>query len=244
MDSVIQIGACDDDRQTLAQIEELVRGYQPKKPLAMAVHIFGGAQDLLAYPAHLDLLYLDIELEGDSGIDLVPKIRLKYPEITIIFITSHWKYFIHSHRLGVFQFLTKPFDQVIFYEELDRFCQKYSLQKDLYTVNFQGQKIQFPICEILYIESALRHLRIFHMAVGMYEKFGQISHEETVLQPYGFIRCHHSYLVNAAHIEQIKNLKIVLPNPSGAEPILVPISKSRLVQVRRDYQDWLLERKE
>ena len=244
MDDIIIIGICDDDIEARQQIENLVMDYEQKNLLVMEIHQFSCAKDLLEYPKRLDLLYLDIELGEDSGIDVVPIIRKKHPDIEIIFVTSHWKYFIHSHRLNVFQFLTKPFDQPVFYEELERFCQKYRLQRDLYEVNFQNTMVQFPIGEILYIEAALRHLYIFHASTGKHEKFGQIAHEENLLKPYGFIRCHRSFLVNAAHIVQMKNLKFFLHNPISREEILIPISKQRIIQVRNEYQDWLLERRE
>ena len=184
MDDIIIIGICDDDIEARQQIENLVMDYEQKNLLVMEIHQFSCAKDLLEYPKRLDLLYLDIELGEDSGIDVVPIIRKK-------------------HRLNVFQFLTKPFDQPVFYEELERFCQKYRLQRDLYEVNFQNNMVQFPIGEILYIEAALRHLYIFHASTGKHEKFGQIAHEENLLKPYGFIRCHRSFLVNAAHIVQM-----------------------------------------
>lgn len=176
-----------------------------------------------------------------SGIDIVPVMQGRFPDINIIFVSSYMKYFIHSCRLGVFQFLTKPFDKRIFFEELDRFYRKYGQKAALYNVSYKGSVVNLPITEILYIEAALRHLYIYHEQLGKYEKIGQIGREENLLKPYGFIRCHNSYLVNARYVDNIKNQTIYLKNLRTKHYIEIPVSKNKLVRTRKEYQYWLLK---
>ena len=235
MERMPRIAVCDDDKFIHDRIYELLFTYSKQHPEEqMLFSAFDSADALMNYKDNVDLLFLDIELQDATGIDLVPKLKEKAPDITIIFISSHTKYVIFSHRLNVFQFLTKPFDDGIFFEELDRFYTRYHLAQDLYTIQSKGETIQIPICEIAYIESNLRHLKIYHSKTGLYEISGQISKEEQKLAEYGFMRCHHGFLVNPRYIESIKGQSIYLTTLQT-----IPISRNKLQSVKQQYQKWL-----
>ncbi len=248
MERTPRIAVCDDDLSIHDRIYELLLAYSKQHPEEQLLFSsFDSGEALLECKEELDLLFLDIELRDISGIDLVPKIKANYPNITIIFISSHTKYFVYSHRLNVFQFLTKPFDEVIFFEELDRFYARYHQAQDLYTVQSKGVEASFPICEIACIESYLRHLKIYHSKTGRYEITGQISKEEQELKPYGFIRCHHGFLVNPQYIGSIKGQTIYLNLPDCTQteiPRELPISRNKLQQVKQQYQTWLQAQKD
>lgn len=126
-------------------------------------------------------------------------------------------------------FLTKPFDERIFFEELDRFYHKFHQQHVLYHIDSKGaEPAAFAVTEILYIEALLRHLRVVHSQAGEYEKTGQIGKEEAKLKSFGFIRCHHGYLVNARYIEKIKNQTVYLRSPQQESLIEIPVSKAKM----------------
>lgn len=247
LERIPRIAVCDDDTNIHKRIYDLILEYNQQHPQEQ-VHVsaFADGDSLLAFNDVIDLLFLDIELGDKSGVDLVPLVREKHPDVTIMFISSHTKYFIFSHRLNVFQFLTKPFDERIFFEELDRFYERFHRSQDLYTISYKGRIVQFPVQEILYIEADLRRLRVHHAKTGVYEMIGQIGREEKNLQPYGFLRIHHSYLVNPRYIEQLKSLTVTLNTGSPAKPddmLTLPVSKGKSQQVRQQYQQWLQQQR-
>ena len=248
MERIPRIAVCDDDKTVHDEIYHMLLEYNKQhSEEQMLFAAFESGKALLEYKDRLDLLFLDIELNDRSGIDIVPQIREKYPECLIIFISSHTKYFVYSHRVHVFQFLTKPFDAVIFFEELDRFYAQYHLAQDLYTLSYEGREVSFPICEIVYMESYLRHLKVYHSRTGRYDITGQISKEEQVLSAYGFIRCHHGFLVNPRYIDSIKGQTIYLTVPEDMRqtiPQEIPVSRNKLQQAKQAYQLWLQEQKD
>ena len=248
MERIVRIAVCDDNVQVHDDLNVLLQKFSDTHVeetfLFMA---FETGEELLQCKETIDLLFLDIELGEKSGIDLVPVMHQKYPNIIIMFISSHTKYFVYSHRLNVFQYLTKPFDERIFFEEVERFFEKYHRMYDVYTLDLRNAVVQFPIYEIVYIEASLRHLKIHHCQMGVYEKVGQVGKEEAALKPYGFIRCHHGYLVNARYIERIKGGKIYLKAiPNGSPNLLteLPVSKNKLQMVKQQYQLWLQTQKD
>ena len=248
MERIPRIAVCDDDKTVHDEIYQLLLDYNKQHPEEqMLFAAFDNGKALLEYKEKPDLLFLDIELGDQSGIDIVPQIREHNPDCLIIFISSHTKYFVFSHRLHVFQFLTKPFDKTVFFEELDRFYEQYHLAQDLYTLSYEGKEVSFPICEIVYIESYLRYLKIYHKENGLYEIIGQISKEEQALKPYGFLRCHHGFLVNPRYIDTIKGQSIYLAIPDAVQssiPQQIPVSRNKLQQAKQAYQLWLQEQKD
>lgn len=247
LERIPRIAVCDDDTNIHQRIYDLILTYNRQHPQEqMYFSAFADKESLLAFHEVIDLLFLDIELGETSGVDVVPLIRQKHPDMTIMFISSHTKYFIYSHRLNVFQFLTKPFDERIFFEELDRFYERYHRSQDLYTIVYRGRTVQFPIQEIVYMEAELRRLKIHHAKTGVYEMIGQISREEKNLQPYGFLRIHHGYLVNPRYVEMLKSQEVILNVPDPANPgqlLTLPVSKGKSQQVRQQYQQWLQQQR-
>ena len=243
MERLARIAVCDDDTKIHGMVHDLLLEYNRQHPEEQAhFSAFADEKSLLDFNEVIDLLFLDIELGETSGVDVVPLIRQKHPDMTIMFISSHTKYFIFSHRLNVFQFLTKPFDKRIFFEELDRFYERFHRSRAMYTITRKGEQICFPVSEIVYIESSLRYLKIYHCKNGIYEMVGQIGKEEQRLKAYGFLRCHHGYLVNARYIEMLKGQDIILniPDPQRSGELLsIPVSKGRIQQTRQQYHQWL-----
>lgn len=248
MEQIPRVAVCDDDLAVHQQIYDLVLQYSTQyTEEQMLFAAFASGDALLAYTETIDLLFLDIELGERTGLDLVPLMKEKNPEIVIIFISSHTKYFVYSHRLHVFQFLTKPFEETIFYEELDRFYGQYRRARAQYSVSCKGETHTFPICEIVYMESYLRHIKIYHSKTGLYEVPGQISKEEQALKAYGFLRCHHGFLVNPRYIHSIKGQSIYLSIPEELRQIIpqeIPMSRNKTQQVKQQYQRWLQEEKD
>ena len=247
LERIARIAVCDDDQKIHGQVHDLLLEYNRQHPGDEAhFSAFADEKSLLDFNEVIDLLFLDIELGETSGVDVVPLIRQKHPDMTIMFISSHTKYFIFSHRLNVFQFLTKPFDKQIFFEELDRFFERFHLSQDLYTIEMKDRTIQFPVQEIVYMESSLRYLKIYHYSNKIYEVVGQIGREEQRLKAYGFIRSHHGYLVNARYIEYLKGTELVLnisDSETSDERLFLPVSRNKLQQTRQQYQQWLQQQR-
>lgn len=62
--------------------------------------------------ASYDLVITDIQLPHENGLTLIEKIKKKNPSQMVIVISAYkdTEYFLKSIELGIFSFLTKPFD--------------------------------------------------------------------------------------------------------------------------------------
>lgn len=83
--------------------------------------------------------------------------------------------------------------------------------------------------EIYYVEAELSRIKVVLEQECVMLSI-PISEAEKVLEPAGFIKIHRSYLVNEAHIKEIKKNTITLDNG-----MTLPLSKYRLKDVRMRY---------
>lgn len=74
-----------------------------------------------------------------------------------------------------------------------------SHQNDIYTLVYDGTRVNLPYQEIYYVEK-IEKMVWFHTRKGKFHKRMNMADLEKLFAPYGFLRVHVSYLVNRKHI--------------------------------------------
>jgi len=115
-----------------------------------------------------DLVFLDVEMPGKSGFDLLEELRKLDLSPCIVFQTAYNQYAIEAIRHAAFDYLLKPVDKEDLLKVLSRYkghCQQNSLQgklDDLIRHLHEHQKIRFNTrhgflmidpCDILYCQA-------------------------------------------------------------------------------------------
>ncbi len=79
-----------------------------------------------------DVLILDIKLPDGNGLDLYTEFKAKEPDVEVILITGHGDInsAVEAMRIGVYDYITKPFKLDRLELVLDRAFQKVSLQRE------------------------------------------------------------------------------------------------------------------
>jgi len=69
---------------------------------------------LEADPDRVSVILLDLKMPGPSGMEVLRRVRLQYPEIEVIMMTGFgtMEQAVEAVRLGAYDFLTKPFDPI------------------------------------------------------------------------------------------------------------------------------------
>lgn len=97
----------DDDAQVCTSLLRLLNkgGYD-----CLTASSAAGAEAILARET-LDLLLCDVELPGDSGLELVARVSREHPEVAAVMISGHNDQDLVAAALGVgaYGYLTKPF---------------------------------------------------------------------------------------------------------------------------------------
>ncbi|QNK56216.1 response regulator [Paenibacillus sp. PAMC21692] len=72
-----------------------------------------------------DIIFLDIEMPGLSGLSAAAAIAERCPTAQIIFVTAHQEYAIDAFETGAFGYLLKPVSAVRLSQTLERFKKKF-----------------------------------------------------------------------------------------------------------------------
>jgi len=167
----------------------------------------------------IDILFLDVEMPGMSGIELLQ--QLQVINFNVIFTTAHLHYALKAIKLNALDYLTKP----ISLDELtvainkcidnkkkaeNQLVSQFLQQLKTNTVKKigipTGTVTQFvPVNEIVRIESQSNYSIIYFINRPKQTVTRTLKDMEEQLAPYNFIRVHHSHLVNFDHVIGYKN---------------------------------------
>ncbi len=158
----------------------------------------------------IDLVFLDIEMPGMSGLELIKNLD-KRP--IIIFITAKKEYAIEAFELNVADYIVKPIDLPRFMiavsrakELFDSKDQKVELNekdKDYIFVRHNSLLTKIKIAEIMYIQALGDYVNIF-TADKRYTVHITLKSIEEKLPSSSFYRLHRSYVVGLDHIDNIE----------------------------------------
>lgn len=167
----------------------------------------------------VDLLFLDIEMPEMNGFELLSKLnRLPFD---VVFVTAYDQYAIKAFTYSAISYLLKPVDGDDLRETIDRWLEKKSkslslnqlqLMRDL-LVNTSKLKTKVALptndgLEFLEIQSITRcesesnYTRIYCTDNNRYLICRTLKEVEKILQENGFIRVHHSHLINPQYIRK------------------------------------------
>ena len=108
---MVRIAVCDDDPEAADLHRQITAECLRQLECPGEISVYTDSKtlmwDITEDQFFFDLLLLDIEMPGITGMDLPEKIRPYLPEVKIIFITSHLEYAIDAYELSVFRYVPK-----------------------------------------------------------------------------------------------------------------------------------------
>lgn len=215
---IIKCIAVDDEPLALNILED----YISKIPYLELKKTFTSALACIEYlkENQVDLLFLDIQMEELSGIQLL-KVLKERPEV--IFTTAYHNYAIQGFDLDVTDFLLKPISFERFLIAVDKVYEKLSLRKmpakqpaessvkgseqDFFFVKTEFRLQKVFLSDILYIEGMGDYVRIVtnKERIMTLQSFKKV---ESVLTEPRFVRVHRSYMVALDKITSVERNRI------------------------------------
>ena len=215
--------AVDDEPLAIEKMKYFI-GKLPQLTLLATFSDASSAATFL-YSNKVQLVFLDIQLDGSSGITLAESLSSN-PQI--IFTTAYHQYAIKAFELAATDYLLKPFTFDRFHQAVNKVIDYLNWQQntsypghknvDYLFVKSGYQLVKVILNEVLYIEGMGDFQCIFTLNAKIIASHSFIELERTL--PDNFVRCQKSYIVNLPKIDSIENDRIKIGNK------LIPIGET------------------
>ena len=231
------IAICDDEKAALELLGPSVRSALRARDVDAVIEIFSRPRDLLARMSSVsfDLLFLDIEMPGMSGLDLAKRLRQEGNLVDIIYISNREDLVFDALRTNPRGFIRKTrliqdvsgvIDTYLSYRKADA-------QPKTMVVKEREQVFRISIEKLQYIEGSGK-AQIAHV-MGREEPLElhiSMQELEAELAPHGFLRIHKGYILNYRFIRRIGDNEVTLTNGEK-----LPISRRKYQEIRDAYME-------
>ncbi len=238
----MRIAVCDDEEVQRKLIIKYLREWAGEKGEAVEAVPFPSAESFLFAwedDRRYELLILDIQMGGISGMELAERVRREDEEIPILFITGYETYMAQGYEVAAIQYLLKPVYREKLFVVLDRVARGRRAEEKLAFQTEEGTLLLMP-SRIWYAE-AMGHYCMLHTADTVW----RVRHSITELvkrlgENREFVHCHRSFLVNMRHIAAITRSEVVMDDDTR-----LPVSRGAQKAVNRAFiQNYGLDRQD
>ena len=195
-----KIAICDDSKLDRQLLKVVIQTYFENNEEEFKIFEYELGDNLLD-DIEVELLFLDIIMNGTNGMKIARKLR-DIQFTPIIFLTAHADYAVESYEVYAAGYLLKPYDTNKLTLLLDEVLQR-SVQKRI-AVKVKKQHRYLEINDIMYVESDKHVLNIHLKDSRVIQTTEKLSELEKTINSKRFIRCHQSYLVNMEYIKDAK----------------------------------------
>ncbi len=210
----------DDELQSRSLIKKLLSIHFPKFITVEAETVEMAIEKI--HQSKPELIFLDVQMRGETGFDLLDKIG--NVNSGIIFTTAHSEFAVKAFRYSAMDYLMKPLDTNEFKTAVEKALQRIKNDhsshpgqieylKQLKTEQKIPDKLTIPTSEgFLFV--SINDIFYCH-AIGNYTEF-HLANNRKLLSSYtlgyynelltdqNFFRIHRSYLINLKHIKMYK----------------------------------------
>jgi Response regulator of the LytR/AlgR family len=235
----MKIVVCDDSIEDLTEIERLLTKYKEiNSNTNLEVEQFSHAAKLyqkIQEKELADIYILDMIMSEKTGIDIGTLIRSSNRQSVIVYITSSDDFALEAYGVRAVRYLLKPVSEEQFFEALDYALSLTKLETEkIYPVKTKNGLVAIPYSKIEYIENYSRVLNIFQTdgesvkSIFIRKSFDEEIRE--IAQDKRFMQVHKSFLINMNYVNKLTQNTILMESGKS-----IPISKKRVVNVRKEY---------
>ncbi|MCM1046210.1 MAG: LytTR family DNA-binding domain-containing protein [Candidatus Gastranaerophilales bacterium] len=228
---MIKVMLIDDEQEIRRLLHKMVEKQPDYQVVAECGDFAGAMADFARYRP--DVVFVDIDLNGEDGLNCAKVLTELDPKLKVIFATAHSEYMANAFEIYAFDYLVKPFNMERVARTLERIrgvlaesgkqgqagaprggrAEEGSGESDKISrseryrgkllIKGKEQAYLLDVEEILFVERTDGSTNIVTEG-DQYRTSISLSDMEAKLDADQFMRCHKSYIVNLSKITRIE----------------------------------------
>ncbi|PKQ20244.1 MAG: DNA-binding response regulator [Actinobacteria bacterium HGW-Actinobacteria-6] len=183
-----------------------------------------------------DVVFLDIDMPGLSGMRLAEVLSTLERQPAIIFVTAHSEHAVKAFEVAATDYLVKPVEVDRLRTAIERLrpSEDAPVRIERVPVEKGGRKLLLQVDDIFYVMAKDDYSYIY-TSEERYLSTVSLAQLESKLEPQGFFRVHRRFVVNLAQVKEIVpmyggTMLLTLKDKAATQ---VPASRRRVPALKR-----------
>lgn len=218
---MLRIGICDDSPDARLALEAALERALDRRRTQGTIFSFSSGEGLLRWlenhGGELDLIFLDIEMDGLDGMETARRLRAADEGLQLVFVTGYADYVFDGYSVGALGYLMKPPQP----QQLDGVLDRAAAQRvldDAFVCRSGETFYRIPRQSIAYFRSDRRQVSCVTPG-RTYVFYGKLDDVARELGE-GFVRIHQRYLVRAGAVARLDGSQVYVGNEA------LPVSRA------------------
>lgn len=231
----MRIAVCDDDLQEQKQFEEALKCFDTTQN---AETFNNGAALLTAAKKDppFDIVFLDIYMPGENGIDIAKELQAVSPETGIVFVTTSREHAVDAFSLYALHYLVKPITPEGIAEAFRRLTELHSEYRERISLAVGSERYTVFLDQICLLENDNHAVNVL-LADGQKLKVWMSFNELEKKMNGNFLKINRGIVVNMDHIAQMGTDTCILQ-----DGIKLPIAIRQSAAIRAAYDNYVFDR--
>lgn len=215
----MKVAVVDDETPARAELRHLLGAHEDVEVVGEAA----SAQEAAELAPRCDVVFLDIEMAGATGLDAARLLQDAPSPPAVVFVTAHAGYAVDAFAVEAFDYLLKPVDPERLARVLARLRERRPEPREpkKIPVVAGGRTELIGQDQVHYVQAEGDYSRI-HTYDRSYLSTASLRELEGALPGELFVRIHRSFLVNLAHVASVRRtgadrLKLALDDAQRTE---------------------------
>lgn len=219
---MLHVMICDDEKELRVDLKKIIDRSLGLWGVSYSISEFSNGEALMSeYTGNQDqqILFLDIKLDGISGMDAAEHIRRLDPTAVIVFVTAYPDFVFQGYDVRALRYILKPYEEEKIVQVLRDALDLLDMGRETcFFIEQRGKTLRVPFARIQYIFSKGHQLHAVTAGetISFYGKLGDLTNA----LPDCFVRVHNRYLINLNHLDALEKNSVRVAQKT------LPVSRS------------------
>lgn len=226
---------CDDEAPARSELRYLLAEAGDVEVVGEASNAVEALQLIKAVP--YDVVFLDIDMPGLSGMQLAEVLGSLDRQPAVIFVTAYSEHAVKAFEVQATDYLVKPVELTRLKQAVERLAPADAggpVRIERVPVEKAGKKLLLAVEDIFYVMAKDDYSYLFTDG-ERYLSTISLAQLEQKLEPRGFFRVHRRFLVNLSQVREVVpmyggTLLLTLKDTAATQ---VPVSRRRVPSLKK-----------